>query len=1156
MRNIITGLGLLLVAVLTVALAVPPFIDWSAQRGLIEARLSAALGAQVTIAGPLDLRLLPAPSITASRVRVRAPGIALDAVRLSAEIAVAPLFKGDVRIVESTLDTARVELKPARFATSIDTARIGIERLTLRDTILTFAAEAGSTHVGPFDAVLSADSLAGPIKGEGFLHSDTTPIPFRFAAGEFSGGAASVRATLDAHDNAPQIDFDGKLNVASGPVSFAGRAILLQKNALDAAPPWRAAMNLRSDFTRAQSDALEVRLGSEDHALNARGTASLDEKSLTIELVSPIADLDRFRGGIEAVDTPLLSRVSNTIIRSIGSRALTFDWKADAAVLGGETVSGTMLSWRQSAKTPGRLSASSNLPGGAKLQFDSDVLLSGAFALDVQDSARFAAWSGALVPELSGFAALSGARTINLSGSFSRTPSGFLIVPLRASFAQMQFAGSAAWTSARAAARAGLKLDLTSDSVDLDALPELSGLRELGSSTDLDLSIDARTANVSGPLRQRVATGALKARVTQSKDKTALDLAVSDLGGSALTLTGEDVRGDGAYALSINAQKLAPLMPVVRPLIAPFFADALSTRASALSPAKLQLSLKSGPAGLTRLNGTGNLGPSRISIDYSPDAANRDTINVAFNVESSDSAQLLQQFGLDLLPLRALGPGRISAKGSGIAGQPLNVDAQADIAGVQAFFSGTASLERNASGNISVSAKDIAPLLQAGLLLPADDLNALPLVLDGTLSVDADKLEFSALNGSVNGVSVAGSVKRAANADWSGSLALERLNVSSVAALLLGPPQPANSDETWPKLSFAPVASELPDARIGLNIKSLRLSDGIDARNADARIDLAPGRIGFDITRMELSQGTASGSGTLQRAGPVASLDAHLTWSNVALRNAAAATRISGHLNLLGAGTSAALLMGSLNGQGRVQLRDTQIEHADPTALRTIEAAALQESFDVSPARIGTLAHDALARAPRRIAALESDLRLASGVLNFAPQTIANADETIRVSGQFDLRTLNLAWDEARTLRNDAGTLPVSLILSWSGPANASQRTLDTSALVSALTTRALEAETRRNAAIEADIRERAFFNRRLKSERRQDELRKEEARREEARRRAEIERQKALEKEKLERAVPDTAASPTVIAPRSSAPAGTVLAPPRLGDPSNLGRY
>ena len=1155
LRNIVTGVGLLLVAVLTAALAVPPFIDWSAQRNLIEARLSAALGAQVTIAGPLDVRLLPAPSIRASRVRVRAPGIALDAQRLNAEIAVAPLFQGNVRIVESTLDSARLELTRADFAPAVNAARVGIERLTLRDTVLIFAAGDGAKDFGPFDAVLSADSLAGPLKGEGFLHNDLAPIPFRFAAGEPSGGTASVRATLDAHDNAPQFDFDGKMSITSGVVSFAGRAIVLQKNAMGAMPPWRAAMNLRSDFVLTQSDAFEMRLGTEDHALNARGTMSLDDKRRTIELTSPIADLDRFRSGIEGVDMASFSRVTDALMQSIGPRALSFEWNADAAVLGGETISGTSLSWQQEAGRMGRARLSSNLPGGTKLRYDGDALLNGTFTLDVQDSSRFATWGSALVPPLAGFAPFTGTRALNLSGTVATTPSGFTIAPLHAGFAQMQFDGSATWANARASSRAGLKLDLKSQSLDTDALPELSNLRDLGSTIDLDVSVDARTANVSGPLLQRVATGALKARVLQSKDKTAIDLAVSDLAGAALKLTGENARNEAAYTLSVDAQKLAPLMPVVRPLMAPFLAEALNARASALSPAKLDLSLKSNDAGLMRLNGTGTLGPSRISIDYSPDASNREKINATLNVESADSAQLLQQFGLDLLPLRALGPGRIGAKGSGTIGAMLNVDAQVDVAGVSARFSGMASVAGEASGTISLSSRDIAPLLQASLLLPADDLNALPVVLGGTLRWNSKSFEISNLIGQAYTVPVTGSLARASNAEWIGSLSLDRLKLSSVAAFLLGTPQPATANETWPKLGFAPVASELPKAHFALGVKNLGLSDGIDASNANAQIDLEPGRIGFNIARMELGQGIASGSGALRRAGPIASLDARLNWNDVALRNSAAATRSSGTLDLSGAGTSAALLVASLNGQGRARLRETQIEQDNPATLSAIESAALQEPFDVSPARIGKLTQDVLARTPQRIDGLENDLRLVSGVLMFAPQTITNSTETVRVGAQFDLRTLNLAWDESRTLRSDVG-LPLSLLISWSGPAHAPARSVDTSALVSALTTRALETETKRNEAIEADIRERAFFNRRLKSERRQDELRKEEARREEARRRAELERQKALEKEKLERATQDLITPPAIIAPRSSAPAGTVQAPPRLGDPSNLGRY
>ena len=74
LRFFLTIIAVALVALLTAALVAPLFIDWSAHRAEIEARLGAATGARVALGGPITLRLLPIPyldvgagSATASR---------------------------------------------------------------------------------------------------------------------------------------------------------------------------------------------------------------------------------------------------------------------------------------------------------------------------------------------------------------------------------------------------------------------------------------------------------------------------------------------------------------------------------------------------------------------------------------------------------------------------------------------------------------------------------------------------------------------------------------------------------------------------------------------------------------------------------------------------------------------------------------------------------------------------------------------------------------------------------------------------------------------------------------------------------------------------------------------------------------------------------
>ena len=74
MRTILTIVAVALVAVMSIALVAPYLIDWSTQRGEIEARLSAITGADVSLTGPVELRVLPTPYLALGEGLISAPG--------------------------------------------------------------------------------------------------------------------------------------------------------------------------------------------------------------------------------------------------------------------------------------------------------------------------------------------------------------------------------------------------------------------------------------------------------------------------------------------------------------------------------------------------------------------------------------------------------------------------------------------------------------------------------------------------------------------------------------------------------------------------------------------------------------------------------------------------------------------------------------------------------------------------------------------------------------------------------------------------------------------------------------------------------------------------------------------------------------------------
>jgi hypothetical protein len=129
-----------------------------------------------------------------------------------------------------------------------------------------------------------------------------------------------------------------------------------------------------------------------------------------------------------------------------------------------------------------------------------------------------------------------------------------------------------------------------------------------------------------------------------------------------------------------------------------------------------------------------------------------------------------------------------------------------------------------------------------------------------------------------------------------------------------------------------------------------------------------------------------------------------------------------------------------------------------------------------------------LNQAPLAIPDGPAPLALSAGIAKIGPVRIPDRKGDEALSADFDLRTLTT---QARlTLTSSAGDLkfwsgsPPSATVTIDNALDAPKRQIDISALSAALAAQAVARESDRISTMEADIRERAYFNRRLKGER------------------------------------------------------------------------
>jgi hypothetical protein len=249
------------------------------------------------------------------------------------------------------------------------------------------------------------------------------------------------------------------------------------------------------------------------------------------------------------------------------------------------------------------------------------------------------------------------------------------------------------------------------------------------------------------------------------------------------------------------------------------------------------------------------------------------------------------------------------------------------------------------------------------------------------------------------------------------------------------------------------------------------------------------------------------------------------------------------------------------------------VPHADPLGLYRVFERVEQDKLPVEEKIIAEALRKEMDPWALAAGARAFDLNLATGVLRLAeqgPGETSGANEgrgnfNSRFSGALDLSRLRLDQQVAIALedlpKNWVGT-PPSITLIFAGPIAKPDRRFDVVRFTDALAVRALARETARLENYEYDLRERAFFRERLRSERRreQERLKAEE----EARRALEAE-QRAAEQKKREEAMQEEMQRKAEEALRNAAPLPPVrpLAKPLpdtpsffAPDPAAAGRY
>jgi AsmA family/AsmA-like C-terminal region len=1164
-RTVLTIIAVALVAVMSVALIAPYLIDWSAQRGEIEARLSAITGADVSLTGPVELRVLPTPYLALGEGLVSAPGP--DGAKLSfasarLELALVKLASGqirfsDIRLEKPVLTLTRapggaLKLPPVQMAGLHST---GFDRLSVRDGRVKIVGAGVGAEISGVEIDAAAPSLDGPARLNGqFSGPGDAPVVFSLASEKPGPEGTPLRLEVNGGPSWPGAQFDGTLEgdpaAGLGGLRFAGAATLTGTAPGEDAPtPWRVAGPVTVDLDQATLRQAEFRLGPEERGIRADGDAKLvfgSPAQISVTLRAKQVNFDSLmrRKGEDGVAparaVTLMTRIVSALLQGRENEAtIETQVLAQPIILGSQTLPDASATLKTAPGAPLSLAFNLGLPGQSRLRADGDLdtgaepKFRGDVAFTSADFTLLRDWATLGVPpaaaKVADFADALPYRSASVSGAVEASPSGFSGRNLKLILDRSTLTGALAFKGPDGGQPGRLDVDLASDSLDVDGLPSLTAVN-LIDDLDLSLSLRAGSLHIARVGEAQIDSGSLAVNVAKSGPNVTLKrLSVTGLDGASFDVEGALGPDSTAATGHLRADRLHDFAMLVSRVAPSDWSRMLVARAGELSPAALTFSAHGGgtdvggvPA-VDSLRANGSAGETQFSITLDPRPNDAGRV-FAVSLDSPNSGALLRQLGVHATTSGG-GHARILLNATGGWEKGYDVDATSQLAGADLtwrgrFLPAAESDDAKLFGSAKAKSANLAPLAVALGLAPANGGAIGPADIGFDATLRGDRWSLSRLAATIAGVKASGDLtyqpakpleavpeanadiaraeeaagsgaapaKAPAPAEIEGQLSVERAPLGGLLALALGPPQAGRTGARWSDVRFAPVPLRPPSAAVKLRVGTLDLADALTAREFATTLRFDKGRLDLDDFALRIAGGGASGHATLRRDADNVTLTGALNLDSVAFDRTGFSGRIGAALDFASTGRSPAAVINGLAGSGTVTFAGAALARSDPTALDRVLAKAQTPDAPLDETNIAFAFGNELNRAPLAIADGSAPLSLSAGVMKIGPIKIPEGQGDEALNADFDLRTLTT---QARfTLTSSASDLKF-----WSGPPpsaavtidnalEAPKRQIDVSSLSAALAAQAIARETDRISTLEADIRERAFFNRRLKGER------------------------------------------------------------------------
>lgn len=1102
MQTTLLGLAIAFIIALLAALIGPYYVDWNQFRPQLEAEASRIIGVPVRVAGELDARLLPAPSLRLREVTFGGNNDLgrLRADKLDVEFSLGSLMRGEWRATELSvggmaldlgLDArGRVDL-PSTASGTFNLAALAIDHLNLTGRVALHDAASRST-LELTDIAFSGDvrSLAGAVRGEGAFTTSGARYPFRISSGPSADGSATrLHLTIDPGERAFLADLDGVLVFDARQPKFEGGltfAVPAGRKA-DAPTPWKVSARLKADPAGAKFEQIDASFGSEDAALKIGGVGDLRfgaSPLLRTVLSARQIDADRLTAADASEPVRILPAL-RAALAAIPQAPIPaqIEFNTDQIMLGGRPLQNVTAelqtdgrSWtfqRLELRAPGltQVSLNGSAPGADSF--------SGRLSVESSDPDTLAAW-------LQGRSEVNRRSTkpLRLAGDVTIAANHLAIDRLKADIDGGAVEGRIAFVQTGASRGSRIDAEFKADRLDLDAAAGF--VRALAGPQgewpeEAKLALDIGRAISAGQELKPFA-----ARLGYNASALSLEqLRFGQAGGVTTEASGsfDRAKGTGRLALKSAANSLRELTALIEPV-----APALRARLDAAAP----------QAGATRLS-------LDLSLDRNARTPDHSDARIAFMLEAPQlkataslnaQTQLALAGGIDLDRLRdsdftldgtvsapqaaalaaLLGLDRVVAAGEGAAQfegsltgawrRPMQLTARLS-GGLDADAQGSIDLsgtEPKASANLRLRNLNLAPLL--GIAATAASIPGVS--LSTRVGLAGQRLTFDDLDGSAAGSRLRGHLAVSLDADRSveGEVGLDTLDLGSVLALALG----AAGREAGEPLGPGLVGTWR--GRIAFQSLHGRLPGGIELRpvggtvRSDGQVlalDGLKGGLGGGEMSASLDARNNAGGLALNARIELGHVDvASLRYRDLALPKGRAALQMA----LSSQGRSVVALTGALAGNGTVTLDQAELSGLNPRAFEiAIRASDAGQVGD--DAKLRQLVEPALAP-PITIASGQIPFTLRDGRLRVSATPLEARNARAIVSGGYDIPADQADIRASLTpVMTGLSGAPPEIQLFAAGPPDKMVRSLDLAPLSSWLAVRTIDRETRRLDAIE-----------------------------------------------------------------------------------------